>query len=304
MLPYILRRIGVMVIVLAAVSVCAFVIIQLPPGDYLDDYIAGLQARGTEVDQAEIEALRHQYGLDRPIYLQYLRWVGKIVRGDMGYSFIYAKPVEVLLKERLPLTVTISVLTLLFVYAVAVPIGIYSATHQYSFADYGFTVFGFVGLATPNFLLALVMMMLFFYLFGLNIGGLFSMEYVGAPWSFGKLLDLLAHLPVPIVVLGTAGTAGLIRVLRGFLPPTALTTSPTSGRGREQRRRRRASFDYAASSAGWPFSPMPAAAADPVTPGRGDSSGAPKAVRCPVAPGGSGPPPGAGTAAGALRVAA
>lgn len=111
MLLYILRRMGVMVIVLAAVSVCAFVIIQLPPGDYLDDYIAGLQARGTEVDQAEVEALRHQYGLDRPIYLQYLRWIGKIVRGDMGYSFIYARPVEVLLKERLPLTVTISVLT-------------------------------------------------------------------------------------------------------------------------------------------------------------------------------------------------
>ncbi|MCY4485350.1 MAG: ABC transporter permease [Spirochaetaceae bacterium] len=217
MLAYILRRMGVMVVVLAAVSVCAFVIIQLPPGDYLDDYIAGLQARGTEVDQAEVEALRHQYGLDRPLYLQYLRWIGKIVRGDMGYSFVYARPVEALLKERLPLTVTISVLTLLFVYAVAVPIGIYSATHQYSFADYGFTVFGFVGLATPNFLLALVMMMLFFYLFGLNIGGLFSMEYVGAPWSFGKLLDLLAHLPVPIVVLGTAGTAGLIRVLRGSL---------------------------------------------------------------------------------------
>ena len=193
MVPYILRRMGVMVVVLAAVSVCAFVIIQLPPGDYLDDYIAGLQARGTAVDQAEVEALRHQYGLDRPIYLQYLRWIGKIVRGDMGYSFIYAKPVEVLLKERLPLTVTISVLTLLFVYAVAVPIGIYSATHQYSFADYGFTVFGFVGLATHNFLLALVLMMLFFYLFGLNIGGLFSMEYVGEPWSFGKLM--IAAIP-------------------------------------------------------------------------------------------------------------
>ena len=217
MLEYVLRRIAVMILVLVAVSVCAFAIIQLPPGDFLTDYIAALQMRGTSVDQAEIEALRHQYGLDRPIYAQYLRWMSKIVRGDMGWSFSYRRPVRDLLQERLPMTILISVLSLLFVYIVAVPIGIYSATHQYSAADYGFTVFGFVGLATPNFLLALVLMLLFFYLFDLNIGGLFSIQYVNAPWSFAKFLDLLAHLPVPIIVLGTAGTAGLIRVLRGSL---------------------------------------------------------------------------------------
>ena len=217
MLEYVLRRIAVMILVLVAVSVCAFVIIQLPPGDFLTDYIAALQMRGTSVDQAEIEALRHQYGLDRPIYAQYVRWMSKIVRGDMGWSFSYRRPVRDLLQERLPMTILISVLSLLFVYIVAVPIGIYSATHQYSVADYGFTVFGFVGLATPNFLLALVLMLLFFYLFDLNIGGLFSIRYVNAPWSLAKFLDLLAHLPVPIIVLGTAGTAGLIRVLRGSL---------------------------------------------------------------------------------------
>ena len=217
MLEYVLRRIAVMVLVLVAVSVCGFAIIQLPPGDFLTDYIAALQMRGTSVDQAEIEALRHQYGLDRPLYAQYLRWMSKIVRGDMGWSFSYRRPVSDLLQERLPMTVLISVLSLLFVYVVAVPIGIYSATHQYSVADYGFTVFGFFGLATPNFLLALVLMMLFFYLFDLNIGGLFSIQYVNAPWSFAKFLDLLGHLPVPIIVLGTAGTAGLIRVLRGSL---------------------------------------------------------------------------------------
>ena len=217
MLEYVLRRIAVMFLVLVAVSVCAFAIIQLPPGDFLTDYIAALQMRGTSVDQAEIEALRHQYGLDRPIYAQYLRWMSKIVRGDMGWSFSYRRPVSDLLQERLPMTILISVLSLLFVYVVAVPIGIYSATHQYSVPDYGFTVFGFVGLATPNFLLALVLMMLFFYLFDLNIGGLYSIQYVNAPWSFAKFLDLLGHLPVPIIVLGTAGTAGLIRVLRGSL---------------------------------------------------------------------------------------
>ena len=206
-----------MILVLVAVSMCGFAVIQLPPGDYLTDYVAALQMRGTSVDQAEIEALRHQYGLDRPLHAQYLRWMSKIVRGDMGWSFSYRRPVSDLLQERLPMTVLISVLSLLFVYVVAIPIGIYSATHQYSVADYGFTVFGFFGLATPNFLLALVLMMLFFYLFDLNIGGLFSIQYVNAPWSFAKFLDLLGHLPVPIIVLGTAGTAGLIRVLRGSL---------------------------------------------------------------------------------------
>ena len=217
MIDYVLRRIVYMVVVLVIISVCAFVIIQLPPGDYLTDYLARLQSRSTGIDEAMIEALRRQYGLDLPAHLQYLRWVGKMVRGDFGQSFSFEEPVSVLLMQRLPMTVLISLLSLVFVYAVSIPIGIYSATHQYSLTDYGITVIGFIGLATPNFLLALVLMLLFFQFFGLNIGGLSSIQYVDAPWSIAKFLDLLAHLPVPIVVIGTAGTAGLIRVLRSSL---------------------------------------------------------------------------------------
>ena len=206
-----------MLMLLLVLSVCAFAIIQLPPGDYITDYIAELQMRGTDVSEAEIENLRHQYGLDKPLYVQYFLWMGKMVRGNMGWSFAHHRPVSELLWERLPMTALISLLSLVFVYLVAVPIGIYSATHQYSFADYSVTVVGFVGLATPNFLLALVLMIVFFQLFGLKIGGLFSIAYVNAPWSFAKVVDLLRHLPVPIIVIGTAGTAGLIRVLRGSL---------------------------------------------------------------------------------------
>ena len=206
-----------MLMLLLVLSVCAFAIIQLPPGDYITDYIAELQMRGTDVSEAEIENLRHQYGLDKSLYVQYFLWMGKMVRGNMGWSFAHHRPVSELLWERLPMTALISLLSLVFVYLVAVPIGIYSATHQYSFADYSVTVVGFVGLATPNFLLALVLMIVFFQLFGLKIGGLFSIAYVNAPWSFAKVLDLLRHLPVPIIVIGTAGTAGLIRVLRGSL---------------------------------------------------------------------------------------
>ena len=217
MVGYIFRRMAYMLILLLVLSVCAFAIIQLPPGDYITDYIAELRMRGTTVDEAEIEALRHQYGLDKPLYLQYFLWMGKMVRGNMGWSFAHHRPVSELLWERLPMTALISLLSLLFVYLVAVPIGIYSATHQYSFADYSFTVIGFVGLASPNFLLALVLMIVFFQLFDLKIGGLFSIAYVNAPWSFAKVLDLLRHLPVPIIVIGTAGTAALIRVLRGSL---------------------------------------------------------------------------------------
>ena len=201
MIDYVLRRIVYMVVVLVIISICAFVIIQLPPGDYLTDYLARLQSRSTGIDEAMIEALRRQYGLDLPAHLQYLRWVGKMVRGDFGQSFSFEEPVSVLLMQRLPMTVLISLLSLVFVYAVSIPIGIYSATHQYSLTDYGITVIGFIGLATPNFLLALVLMLLFFQFFGLNIGGLSSIQYVDAPWSIAKFLDLLAHLPVPIVAI-------------------------------------------------------------------------------------------------------
>jgi peptide/nickel transport system permease protein len=217
MLSYVFRRILYMLILLWIVSIIAFVIIQLPPGDYLTSYITRLQQRGQVVDEAQVATLTKQYGLDQPMHLQYLNWFGKALRGNFGMSFQWNRPVNQLLAERLPITVLISVLTIAFTYIVAVPAGIYSATHQYSPGDYAFTVFGFIGLATPNFLLALILMLVFNRYFGISIGGLFSPEFLDAPWSFARFLDMLAHLPVPIIVIGTAGTAGLIRVMRGCL---------------------------------------------------------------------------------------
>jgi peptide/nickel transport system permease protein len=206
-----------MAIILLITSVVGFVIIQLPPGDYLTSYIMELEARGRIVDEAEAASLRKQYGLDLPIYSQYFKWMGKMLRGDFGRSFQWKRPVSELIAGRLPLTVTISLFALIFTYIVAIPIGVYSATHQYSVGDYTFTVVGFAGLAIPNFLFALILMFLFYKYFNLSIGGLFSPEYAGAVWSLAKFADMLKHLPLPIIVIGTAGTAGLIRVMRGCL---------------------------------------------------------------------------------------
>ena len=217
MLNYIIRRVAYMIILLIAVSVVSFVIIQLPPGDFVSTYIAQLQASGTYVSEEQVASLTKQYGLDKPMYRQYLGWIWKVLHGNLGYSFNYNQPVSNLLAERLPFTVILTLFTIIFVYVVAVPIGIYSATHQYSVGDYVLAVIGFAGLAIPNFLLALVLLILFYQLFGLSIGGFFSMEYLDAPWSLAKFVDLLGHLPVPIIVIGTAGTAGLIRVMRGCL---------------------------------------------------------------------------------------
>ncbi|MCD6083539.1 ABC transporter permease [Candidatus Aerophobetes bacterium] len=217
MLFYVIRRFLYMAILLLLISVVAFVIIQLPPGDYLSSYIVHLQASGQTVDEAQLAALKKQYGLDLPMYAQYFKWMWKMLHGDFGRSFEWNKPVSELIGERLVLTVVLSIFTLLFTYIVAIPIGIYSATHQYSVGDYAFTVIGFAGLATPNFLLALVLMFMFFKYFGLSIGGLFSPQYQLAPWSLAKFVDMLKHLPIPIIVIGTAGTAWLIRVMRGCL---------------------------------------------------------------------------------------
>ena len=217
MLSYIIRRSFYMIIILLVVSVVAFVIIQLPPGDYLTSVMQNLRARGIGIGQEQIRLLEKQYGLDLPVYAQYFKWMWNMLHGDFGRSFQWNEPVSKLIGERLPLTITISLLTLLFVYVVSIPIGIYSATHQYSIGDYSFTVAGFAGLAIPNFLLALILMFLFYKYFNLSAGGLFSIEYQLAPWSLGKIIDMLKHLPIPIIVIGTAGTAGLIRVMRGCL---------------------------------------------------------------------------------------
>ena len=217
MLSYVIRRFVYMFIVLWVLSVVSFIIIQLPPGDFLTSYIVRLSRSGQQVDRAQLASLRKRYGLDLPIYAQYFKWMWNMLHGDLGRSFQLNRPVSELIGERLALTATISIFTLIFVYVVAVPIGIYSATHQYSVGDYAFTTIGFVGLATPNFLLALILMFLFFKYFGLSVGGLFSPEYLWAPWSIGKFIDMLKHFPIPIIVIGTAGTAGLIRVMRGCL---------------------------------------------------------------------------------------
>ena len=217
MLSYIIRRIIYMIVVLLVLSVVSFFIIQLPPGDFLTAFIENMRAQGTVVSEEQILSLKTYYGLDQPMYLQYLRWLGNLLQGDLGQSFQWNQPVTELIKERLALTVTISLISLVLTYVIAIPIGIYSATHQYSLGDYAFTVFGFMGLATPNFLLALVLMFLLYKYAGWSVGGLFSPEYVVAPWSLGKVVDLLKHLPIPLVVISTAGTAWTIRVMRGCL---------------------------------------------------------------------------------------
>jgi len=218
MLSYILRRFLYMIVILLIISVIAFIIIQLPPGDYLTSYIIQLRTQGTDVSESEIASLRKQYGLGLPVYQQYFKWMWKMLHGDFGKSFQYGqRMVSELIAERLPLTVAINIFATIFVYIVAIPIGIYSATHQYSVGDYIFTVIGFSGLAIPNFLFALILMLFFYKYFGISIGGLFSPQYKMAPWSLDKFLDMLKHLPVPIIVEGTAGTAGLIRVMRGCL---------------------------------------------------------------------------------------
>jgi peptide/nickel transport system permease protein len=214
---YIIRRILTMIPTLLVISMLVFVIIQLPPGDYLESHIAELQSQGEAVDEQKIAFLREEYGLDRPMYEQYFFWVTGMLQGDFGYSFEYNLPVSEVVGDRLLLTILISIVTILFTWMIAFPIGIYSATHQYSWGDYGLSFFGFLGLATPNFLLALLMLYFANVYFGTSIGGLMAPEYIDAEWSFDKLVSVLEHLWIPVVVIGTSGTAGMIRRLRANL---------------------------------------------------------------------------------------
>ncbi|MFT5549451.1 MAG: peptide/nickel transport system permease protein [Candidatus Azotimanducaceae bacterium] len=214
---YIIRRILTMIPTLLVISMLVFVIIQLPPGDYLESYIAELQSQGEAVDEQKIAFLREEYGLDRPMYEQYFFWVTGMLQGDFGYSFEYNLPVSEVVGDRLLLTILISIITILFTWIIAFPIGIYSATHQYSWGDYGLSLLGFLGLATPNFLLALLMLYFANVYFGTSIGGLMAPEYIDAEWSFDKLVSVLEHLWIPVVVIGTSGTAGMIRRLRANL---------------------------------------------------------------------------------------
>lgn len=217
MLQYILRRILYMIPTLILISVVSFIIIQLPPGDFLTSYIAQLSQTGETVDEATIAALKKRYGLDQPYYIQYFMWVKGMFQGDFGQSFEWNRPVSQLIWERLGLTVAVSIFTMLFSWALSFPIGMYSATHQYSIGDYFATFIGYIGLATPNFMIALILMWIAYSVFGASVGGLFSPQYVEAPWSWGKFLDLLNHLWIPAIVIGMGGTAGLIRTLRANL---------------------------------------------------------------------------------------
>lgn len=218
MLFYVIRRLLYMIIILFLLSVVAFIIIQLPPGDYVSAYVAEMQSmRGERLGEEEIIALRKIYGVDRSMYVQYSKWLWKLSHGNFGMSLQLQRPVIDLIAERLPLTVMICILATIFTYAVGMPIGIYSAIRQYSIGDYFSTVFGFIGLAVPNFLLALILMFLFYKYFGFSIGGLFSLHYMDASWSVGKFIDMLKHLPIPVIVIGTPGAAALIRTMRGCL---------------------------------------------------------------------------------------
>ncbi len=218
MFQFLLRRLLYMIPTLIAISIVAFVIIQLPPGDFLTTMVASMAAQGEDVDQTALQALKDQYGLGQPVHIQYLKWMqGIILRGDFGDSFGWNKAVSDLVWSRLALTFVLSLASLLFVWVVAFPIGIYSAVKQYSVGDYVATFFGFLGLAIPNFLLALILMYIAFRYFNQSVGGLFSPEYQEAPWTWGKVADLFAHLWVPVVIIGTAGTASLIRIMRANL---------------------------------------------------------------------------------------
>ena len=217
MLTYIARRILIMVPTLVAISIITFIIIQLPPGDYLSTMIAELESQGENVDRSRIEALRAQYGLDKPLVQQYAVWAIGLLQGDYGFSFEYQLPVADVVGDRIFLTFVLNFATILFIWAVAFPIGIYSATRQYSIGDYGLTLIGFLGLATPNFLLALVLLYLGNVWFGTSIGGLMDPSYIDQPWSVDKVLSVLEHLWVPVVVIGTSGTAAMIRRLRANL---------------------------------------------------------------------------------------
>ena len=203
-----------MIPTLFAISIITFVIIQLPPGDYLSTYIAELQSQGENVDIAKIEALRAQYGLDKSMVEQYCFWVLGLLQGDLGFSFEYQLPVSEVVGDRLLLTLILNFTTIMFIWLVSFPIGIYSATHQYSWGDYGLTFVGFIGLATPNFLLALILLYFANVWFGTSIGGLMDPMYIDQPWSTAKFLSILEHLWVPVVVIGTSGTASMIRRLR------------------------------------------------------------------------------------------
>lgn len=215
MLKFILKRLAWMVPALLVVSFLAFVLIQLPPGDYVTTYIATLAASNETVDQNTAAELRERFGLNQPMLVQYVKWIGNILlHGDFGLSFEWQQPVSGLIWERMALTLVLTFATLILTWAIALPLGVFSAVRKYTIGDYVLTFFSFVGLAIPSFLLAIVLMYVAAVEWGQEVGGLFSDEYVSAPWSMAKLLDLFSHLWIPVMILAVSGTASLVRVMR------------------------------------------------------------------------------------------
>ncbi|HUS84024.1 MAG TPA: ABC transporter permease, partial [Anaerolineales bacterium] len=188
--------------------------VQAPPGDFLTSYVAMLASSGSSMDAAQVEALKQQFGLDKPIHIQYLRWMESIFKGNFGLSLEYQRPNSELIGERLAVTMFLALFAFVITWLIAIPAGIYSAMHKNSFLDYVFAVLNYIGIATPNFMLALILMWIAFSNFGLMITGLFSPEFVQAPWSFPRFVDLLKHIWLPAIVLGVAGTARLTRIMR------------------------------------------------------------------------------------------
>ena len=221
MVTFLVRRTSLAVLTLVVLSVIAFVIIQMPPGDFVNVYILEFRMQNRFVSEEQIlqmeERLRTEYGLYEPVYVQYMKWANKMVRGDFGMSFHHTRPIAEVVSDKILMTVILALATVLFTWAVAIPIGIYSAVRQRSMADYTFTFLGFIGLAVPDFMLALVMLYFGFVWFDFEIGGLFSREYKLAPWSLARVLNLIEHLWIPCIILGTSGTASLIRILRANL---------------------------------------------------------------------------------------
>jgi len=217
MLAYLIRRVGLAVITIWAITIVTFIILQLPPGDFVDAYVAQASAMGTAISAGEAAALRHAYGLDQSVWVQYYKWMAHIVHGEFGQSFEYGRPVTEVIGDRLWLTILLSIGAIIVTWGLALPIGIYSAVRQYSIGDYIFTFIGFVGLAVPNFLLALIIMYVGLRVFNVSVGGLFSSEFQLAPWSWAKVWDLAGHLPVPMLILALAGTAQLVRIMRANL---------------------------------------------------------------------------------------
>ncbi len=218
MLQFVIRRILLMIPTVIAISMVVFFIIQLPPGDFLDTLVSGLSSQGGTINQEAIDALKDQYGLGQPIYVQYWKWVSGIVtRGDFGRSFEYNQPVSALVWDRLGFSIALSIAALLLTWIIAFPIGVWSAARQYTASDYFFTFLGFIGLAIPEFLLALVLLYVSFKYFGQSVGGFFSPQYVDAAWDGAKFVNLLQHVWIPIVIIAISGTAGLVRITRANL---------------------------------------------------------------------------------------